>query len=707
MKTKQLTQQLKTPLLDGSSVEQKRQELREYFKNTWATYESLFALINSDEAYYLRPEPLRHPLIFYFGHTATFYINKLILSKHISQRLDNKLEAICAVGVDEMSWDDLDSTHYDWPSVDEVRVYRTKVYALVLQLIDNMELALPIQQDSLAWIILMGCEHERIHLETSSVIMRMLPLQWLNACEAWRACTQSSSAPENCFISVEQQQIVLGKSEQDKTYGWDNEYGRCAVDVDAFEVSKYLVSNQEYLEFVEAGGYQTPQFWNEEGQAWLKFSQAIMPKFWRKVQQHYLQRNLLSEIPLPLDWPVEVNYLEANAFCAWKQIHSKKHLRLPTEAEWQCLRNNKIPEPFQWTEAPGNTNLEYFASSCPVNKFQQGELFDVQGNVWQWTESPIDAFSGFEVHPFYDDFSTPTFDGKHNIIKGGSWISTGNETLKSSRYAFRRHFFQHAGFRYVASENSTVPIMTMNRFETDIDVCQQLACYYNQQQDHQENYGQQIAQFVQSVANAASIPNLKLLNVGCSVGRVAFELSSSFLKIDAVDFSARYIQFGVQFQQMDNVRYTTSLEGDICQFNEINLTQTVSSAIPERVTFSQGDSCNLKANFTGYDVIILQHALEHSYDPKLLLRDISTRVNSGGLLVILSDYHYTAEKTSKEKWLGGTKVNGENLTGFEALSQQLQPQFSLIAKRDITQVLRVNQRQSQITQCEITAWRLN
>jgi hypothetical protein len=83
MKTKQLTQQLKTPLLDGSSVEQKRQELREYFKNTWATYESLFALINSDEAYYLRPEPLRHPLIFYFGHTATFYINKLILSKHI------------------------------------------------------------------------------------------------------------------------------------------------------------------------------------------------------------------------------------------------------------------------------------------------------------------------------------------------------------------------------------------------------------------------------------------------------------------------------------------------------------------------------------------------------------------------------------------------------------------------------------------------
>lgn len=51
----------------------------------------------------------------------------------------------------------------------------------------------------------------------------------------------------------------------------------------------------------------------------------------------------------------------------------------------------------------------------------------------------------------YTMISTPTFDGKHNLIKGGSWISTGNLALKSSRYAFRRHFFQHAGFRYVVS----------------------------------------------------------------------------------------------------------------------------------------------------------------------------------------------------------------------------------------------------------------
>ena len=86
---------------------------------------------------------------------------------------------------------------------------------------------------------------------------------------------------------------------------------------------------------------------------------------------------------------------------------------------------------------------------------RQGKLYDVIGNVWQWTETPIYPFDGFEVHPYYDDFTAPTFDTRHNLIKGGSWISCGNETLGSARYAFRRHFFQHAGFRYVVAATAS------------------------------------------------------------------------------------------------------------------------------------------------------------------------------------------------------------------------------------------------------------
>jgi hypothetical protein len=90
------------------------------------------------------------------------------------------------------------------------------------------------------------------------------------------------------------------------------------------------------------------------------------------------------------------------------------------------------------------------------------------GNVWQWTRTPMYPFTGFEVHPIYDDFTMPTFDDKHNMIKGGSWISTGNLAIPQSRYAFRRHFFQHAGFRMVEPADQEFWLKQEN-FVTDHD----------------------------------------------------------------------------------------------------------------------------------------------------------------------------------------------------------------------------------------------
>ena len=700
-----MIKQLNTPTLDGKSVVEKRQELIAYFKNTWSTYESLFSLISHDDAYFLRPEPLRHPLVFYFGHTATFYVNKLILGKYIKQRINSKLEAICAVGVDEMSWDDLDSEHYDWPSVDEVRNYRQEVYYLVLNLIETMELSLPIRQDSLAWIILMGCEHERIHLETSSVIMRMLPLNYLTADEQWQPCMQSAAAPENELIPVQARSLTLGKKPQDNTYGWDNEYGQQAVEIENFSAAKYLVSNQEYLTFVEAGGYQSAEYWCQEGQSWLAFTKAEMPKFWRQHDGKYYQRNLFNELPLPLDWPVEVNYLEAKAFCEWRQKSTTGFISLPTEAQWYCLRESVAGDQHQWHEVPGNIDLAYYASSCPVNLYQNGDFFDVIGNAWQWTETAIDGFEGFSVHPLYDDFSTPTFDGKHNLIKGGSWISTGNETLASSRYAFRRHFYQHAGFRYVVSEQARKSQPAVNQFETSQDICQQLACYFGQELLGYDNYGQQIAKQVVNLITSEGLATERLLNLGCSVGRVAFELSQHFQHIDAVDFSARTIQHGVQLQTGNSVRYTSTIEGDICQYHEVSLADSVEQAKPERILFSQGDGGNLKQHFNDYDVVVVQHALEQSYDPKSLLSNAVSRLNPSGLLIIISDYHYQAKITEKSKWLSGIKVNGENLSGFDALSQQLSSDFDLVSQQELSRVLADSVRRFNLSHCQLTAWR--
>ena len=109
-----------SPLLDGADVEQKRGEILAYFHPTFARSESLVEVLSGDDAYVEKPIALRHPLIFYYGHTATFFINKLLLAGLIEQRINPGFEAMFAVGVDEMSWDDLGEGRHDWPSVAEV-----------------------------------------------------------------------------------------------------------------------------------------------------------------------------------------------------------------------------------------------------------------------------------------------------------------------------------------------------------------------------------------------------------------------------------------------------------------------------------------------------------------------------------------------------------------------------------------------------------
>ncbi|ATC94860.1 5-histidylcysteine sulfoxide synthase [Pseudoalteromonas tunicata] len=695
---------LKPPLLCGQSEQEKRAHIKAYFNNSWAQYESLFSNINNDDAFYIKAEKLRHPLVFYFGHTATFYINKLILGKYIESRINPHLESICAVGVDEMSWDDLNSENYDWPAIDEVRAYRNQVNELINGIIDAMPLSLPITQDSLAWIILMGIEHERIHLETSSVIIRMLDLAHLTPVEGWQACTESGAAPTNTLVAQTGRTVQLGKPDSNATYGWDNEYGDKQVKVDDFAASQYLVSNQEFLAFVEAGGYLATQYWTEEGQQWLASMKPQLPRFWFKRDGQLYQRNLLGEMLLPLNWPVEVNYLEAKAFCNWLAQETGRLIRLPTEAEWQLLRETQPQDLTTWSEAPGNTNLEFFASSCPVNRFETNGVFDVLGNAWQWTETPIDGFAGFKVHPLYDDFSTPTFDGKHNLIKGGSWISTGNEAVMHSRYAFRRHFFQHAGFRYIESTSAKVPLDPVASYEMDANIANELA----------KHYGQPLGQFDNSLVSAVttamaqlvghSFEQKRALDIGCSVGRGSFELARYFDKVDGIDFTARNISHALAFKEGQLLRYATPIEGQLVDFFEVSASQLGLAELTDKVDFYQGDGHNLKPQFSGYDLIFCNLVLSHVYDPAAFLTALSERLNPKGILVLNNDYQWHVSITQPTKWLGGFKVNGENFTGRDGLNQQLKSQFTLLTETNVNQAMQLNLRQTVLTQSELTIW---
>ncbi len=577
--------------LRGDDVKAKRAEIKGYFLKTYTLFEELFTIFTDDKVFYEQPEKLRHPLIFYFGHTATFYINKLILSGFLQERINPHFESVFAIGVDEMSWDDLNQSNYFWPKVEDVRNYRLRVKEVVLDFIEKVSFSLPITWESPMWIVMMGIEHERIHLETSSVLHRQLEIKFIKQNLFFNESQNYGKTLENELLKVSGGKITLGKSKDDDFYGWDNEYGEATFVVDDFKASKYLTSNGEFLEFIEDGGYQNDSFWDDEGLRWRNYIKVLHPTFWILKKDSYYFRTLQTIIPLPLNWPVEVNYLEALAFCKWKSSKIGKKITLPSEAMWYRLHevSGLLDEP-QWGElAPANINLEHYCSPCPVNEFKHGDFYDVIGNVWQWTITTIDGFTGFEIHPVYDDFSVPTFNRRHNIIKGGSFISTGNEALLSSRYAFRRHFFQHAGFRYVEVSSD---------HKEDIEVVKEEITFRE-------------VEFFDRVAHIAKKyikDDFKsALNLGCDYGKSLFELASYFENIIGIDFTARNIliaQKNLELQHHKNI------------------------------AFWQGDSCNLKSHFSGYDFILLTNNFEEIYNIKHLLEDLPKRLNSGGRVVV-------------------------------------------------------------------------
>ena len=96
----QRTATLRTVALDAADPEALRDAVRRAFVTTFDRYTALFDLLRGDEAFVRKPIALRHPLIFYFGHTATFFINKLVLAGLLAQRIDPRLESMFDVGVD-------------------------------------------------------------------------------------------------------------------------------------------------------------------------------------------------------------------------------------------------------------------------------------------------------------------------------------------------------------------------------------------------------------------------------------------------------------------------------------------------------------------------------------------------------------------------------------------------------------------------------
>jgi 5-histidylcysteine sulfoxide synthase len=421
--------------------------LEEYFQNTWDITELLFSSIKDSRQFYLNPDSRRHPLIFYFGHVAAFYINKLKISGLYSESVNPHFENLFAVGVDPSTKDDLEK--YGWPDFQEVIEYRAKVYKVVISIIHSENLPNIINWDNPFWSLLMAIEHERIHFETSSVLIRQYNIELVQKPIDWDYKLDNNFIPEVGFIEVEGGDVCIGRPSNSTMYGWDNEFGVKNFKVKRFAVAKNMITNAEFLEFVESSGYEIREYWSEAGWNWIHEQNLSLPKFWIMKEHKFYLRAMFDEIEMPWNWPVEVIAHEAEAFCRWKG----ENYRLLFEAEWKLLTDRYFKNELLDFDSHRNCNINFsFGSPSPVGYFNNEKYpNDLLGNVWEILSDDFYPLDGFKEHRYYKDFSIPFFDSDHGMMVGGSWASTGNSASRYYRLWFRRDFIQHAGFRLAKS----------------------------------------------------------------------------------------------------------------------------------------------------------------------------------------------------------------------------------------------------------------
>ena len=333
--------------------------------------DELFRLVRPD-ALYERPIPERHRMLFYLGHLEAFDWNLIGRYALDLVPFHPTFDRLFAFGIDPPPGQLPCDQPADWPALHEVEDYNRRIRQEIDAVLDRV----PEQ------LLHVAIEHRLMHAETFAYILHQL--------DHGKKIAQRSRPSESRRPSPEMIEIPTGTAHlgmQNGDFGWDNEFRAHDAEVPAFSISKYKVTNREYLEFVRQGA-DAPFFWRQSGGVW-----------------HY--RGMWAEFPLPLDWPVYLTWSEAQTYARWRGM------RLPSEPEW----HRAAPR----SPVSCNTDFRYW-DSTPVTTDDPagGVISQMTGNGWEWTASEFAPFPGFEPFPFYANYSAPFFDGQHYVLKGAS-----------------------------------------------------------------------------------------------------------------------------------------------------------------------------------------------------------------------------------------------------------------------------------------------
>ena len=287
------------------------------------------------------------------------------------------------------------------PGVSEVYTYRTYVNERMLQLFEK-ELSLELKE-----LIVLGLNHEQQHQEL--LITDLKYTLGHNPIFPVYDETQNLLADSNQqsgWVSMEEGIYEIGHD--GGAFCFDNELNKHKVYLHQFEISKSLVTNGEYLEFMEAGGYSRFDCWLDEGWSWLNENNITSPLYWHKINGiwHYFTLAGLKEVD-PNAILGHVSYYEAQAYATWKGF------RLPTEFEWEAASGS-----FDW------------------------------GKRWEWTNSAYLPYPGFKTA----EGAVGEYNGKFMInqmvLRGASVATSNNHSRKTYRNFFHPHFqWQYSGIR--------------------------------------------------------------------------------------------------------------------------------------------------------------------------------------------------------------------------------------------------------------------
>ena len=401
-------------------------------------------------AYTARPIALRHPFVFYEGHLAAFAVIKLLREALGRPAIDPELETLFERGIDPPAEE---SGHPErrWPSREDVRDYVRKADSAVEDALGSGALAGAEQHET----VLMVLEHELMHQETLRYMLHRLPYPEKRAPHAAPPPEASARAPRRETVSIPTGVATLGARRGDLEFGWDNEFPQVRLSVPAFAIDVLPVTNSEFLEFVDAGGYREPAFWGPGDAEWLASHEISHPPFWRHAGDGWLWVGQFDLLPLPESWPVWVSHAEASAYARWKGR------RLPTEAEFHRAAFGTAggtERPFPWGDEPPAPAHGNFGGDrddpVPVGSRPEGTsawgVQDLIGNGWEWTSTPFAGFDGFAPMASYPAYSADFFDGRHFVLKGASPATPGPLVRRTFRNWFQaRYPYVFAKFRCV------------------------------------------------------------------------------------------------------------------------------------------------------------------------------------------------------------------------------------------------------------------